>query len=547
MSSNRISRKDFIVPRCTSSCPAGIDVPRYIRAVNNGLYGDALAVIREKIPFPTVCADACFAPCEDACAYRQYGDPIAIRALKRTAVEEGDEQWKENLEKASSSGKKVAIVGAGPAGLTAAYYLALAGHAATVYDAFPEPGGMMRYGIPEYRLPESRLKSDIDEIMALGVEFKGGVNIGEDLSLEELTNEFDAVFIASGANSSAQIPLEGRDKSGVLWGWEFLKDVSLGNAPEINGKVAVVGGGNVALDVALTAKRLGATEVNVVCLETREEMPAHPWEIKLAEEEGVHIYNAWAPKTILGEDSVVGLGMMKCTSCFDGACNFNPTYDDLITHKVDAETVILAIGQSPVLEFAKNGVDVAQNLIVANDTDLSTSNGKVFAGGDVVTGPQSIIDAIAQGRLAADSMDRFLGGSGVVQQKLAPAEDEVWLAPMERVIRSRNEMAHLAPWERVQGFDQVEQSLTPDQIKAESSRCLDCDVRAFDVVLDIEKCKECGYCVEVCDMGIFGPAANFNVKGYRPMEVKNTDWCVGCFKCFFSCPDFAIDVRELTA
>ena len=547
MSSNRISRKDFIVPRCTAACPAGIDVPRYVRAVQDGRYGDALAVIREKIPFPTACADACFAPCEDACAYKQFGDPIAIRALKRAAVDQGGEQWKENQKKAQSSGKKVAIVGGGPAGLTAAYYLALAGHGATVYDAFPEPGGMMRYGIPEYRLPGERLSRDIDEIMALGVEFKGEVNIGEEISLDDLANEFDAVFIASGANSSAQIPLEGREKEGVLWGWEFLRDVALGKAPEISDKVAVVGGGNVAMDVALTAKRLGAREVNVVCLETREEMPAHPWEIKLAEEEGVRIYNAWAPKTVLGEDSVVGLGMMQCTSVFDDACSFNPTYDDMITHKVDAETVILAIGQSPVLEFVKAGVEVRHNRIVANEADLATANEKIFAGGDVVTGPLSIISGIAQGRQAAESMDRYLGGSGSIDQKLVPPEDEVWLAPMERVVRSRNEMAHLAPWERVQGFDQVEQSLTPDQIQGESSRCLNCDVRAFDVVLDTEKCKECGYCAEVCGVETFGPAAAFNAKGYRPMEVKRTDWCVGCFKCFFSCPDFAIDIREITA
>ncbi len=547
MSSVRISRKDFIVPRCTNACPAGIDVPRYIRAVKEGRFDDAVAVVREKIPFPTVCADACFAPCEDECAYKQFGDPIAIRALKRAAVDKGGDAWKQNQKKAESTGKKTAVIGAGPAGLTAAYYLSLAGHEVTVYDAFPKPGGMMRYGIPEYRLPEARLDKDVTEILDLGVTFQGETIIGRDLTLAKLHERFDAVFIASGANSSARIPLEGRDMDGVLWGWDFLRDVALGKEIAPGRQVAVVGGGNVAIDVALTAKRLGAREVNLVCLETREEMPAHPWEIKLAEEEGVIIHNAWAPKMVLGNGSACGLGLMRCTSVFDDACTFNPSYDEMITHKLDADTVILAIGQAPVLDFVGEEVQVKHNRISADDDTLAAGGSGVFAGGDVVTGPQSIIGGIAQGRLAAQSIDKYLGGGGNITTTLAPPEEEVWLPPMERVIRYRNEMAHLAPWERAQGFDQVEQGLTDEQITAESTRCLNCDAREFEVILDTEKCKECGYCFEVCSVEAFGPAAAFNVKGYRPMEVKSQDWCVGCFKCFFSCPDFAIDVRELTA
>ena len=547
MSQVRVSRKDFIVPRCSNACPAGVDVPRYIRAVKDGRYDDAVAVLRERIPFPTVCADACFAPCEDVCAYKQFGDPIAIRALKRAAVDNGGDAWKKNQKKAASTGKKAAVVGAGPAGLTAAYYLALQGHAVTVFDEFPEPGGMMRYGIPQYRLPQERLEKDVAAVMDLGVTFKGETSIGGGTSLDKLKKEFDAVFIASGANSSAQIPLEGRDMNGVLWGWDFLRDVALGKDVKLGKEVVVVGGGNVAIDVALTAKRMGARDVSIVCLESREEMPAHPWEVKLAEEEGVIIHNAWAPKMVLGEKAACGIGLMRCTSVFDDACSFNPVYDEMITHKIDAENIILAIGQAPVLEFVGNGVDVKANRIVADPDTLATSAAGIFAGGDVVTGPQSIIGGIAQGRKAAESMDKFLGGKGNIAETLAPPEDEILLPPMEQLIRSRNEMAHLAPWARAQGFDQVEQGLTADQIKAEASRCLNCDARKFEVVLDTEKCKECGYCAEVCGVETFGPAESFNAKGYRPMEVKSADWCVGCFKCFFSCPDFAIDVREKTA
>jgi formate dehydrogenase (NADP+) beta subunit len=547
MSQVQVSRKDFIVPRCTNACPAGVDVPRYIRAVKDGRYDQAVAILREKIPFPTVCADACFAPCEDVCAYKQFGDPIAIRALKRAAVDNGGDAWKEKQKKAAATKKNVAVIGAGPAGLTAAYYLSLQGHSVTVYDEFPEPGGMMRYGIPRYRLPLERLEKDLSAVMGLGVTFKGDTSIGRDISLDVLKKEHDAVFIASGANSSAQIPLQGRDMDGVLWGWDFLRDVALGKDVNVGRGVVVIGGGNVAIDVALTAKRLGARDVSIVCLESREEMPAHPWEIKLAEEEGVIIQNAWAPKMVLGEKAACGIGLMRCASVFDSACNFNPVYEEMITHKIDAETIILAIGQAPVLDFVGQGLEIKRNSIVTDADTLAASIPGVFAGGDVVTGPQSIISGIAHGRKAAESIDKYLGGSGNVQEILAQPEDSIMLPPMEQLIRSRNEMAHLAPWARAQGFDQVEQGLTTEQIKAEATRCLNCDARSFEVVLDAEKCKECGYCKDVCGVETFGPAEFFNAKGYRPMEVKSADWCVGCFKCFFSCPDFAIDVREKTA
>ena len=302
-----------------------------------------------------------------------------------------------------------------------------------------------------------------------------------------------------------------------------------------------------AIDVALTVKRLGGQQVSVVCLEGRDEMPAHPWEVKLAEEEGVKLHCEWAPSKVLGDDCACGLGLKKCVSVFDDACCFNPEYDDMITEKIDADTIIMAVGQSPVLDFVAEdrGIETEGNRIRTDASQATQSDG-IFAAGDVVTGPDSIIGAIAGGRKAAEAIDVYLGGSGDLAQQLAPAEDEIQLAPMEGVIRQRNDMAHLAPWER-QGFDQVEQGLTNLQIKDEASRCLNCDARQFEVLLDTEKCKECGYCVEVCGVEIFGPAEAFNQKGYRPMEVKASNYCVGCFKCFFSCPDFAIDVKEITA
>ncbi|MDD5207670.1 MAG: FAD-dependent oxidoreductase, partial [Desulfobacterales bacterium] len=246
MGTRRVQRKDFIVPLCTRACPAGVDVPRYIRLARDGNYDEAVAVLREKLPLPTVCADACFAPCEEMCAYRQFGDPIAIRALKRAAVDKGKDGWKKRKKVTPRTGKKVAVVGAGPAGLTAAYYLVTKGHDVTVYDAFPKPGGMLRYGIPNYRLPEERLERDISSIMGWGIRFQGNTQVGKDISMAKLKKDYDAVFLAGGANGSIRVPLEGSKKKGVLWGWDFLRDVKLGKVSKIKGDAIVVGGGNVA-------------------------------------------------------------------------------------------------------------------------------------------------------------------------------------------------------------------------------------------------------------------------------------------------------------
>jgi len=257
-------KEELIVPPCVAACPAGVDAPRYVRALKAGRFDEAVAVIREKIPFPFVCADACFAPCEDACAYKQFGDSIAIRALKRAAVDRGKDTWKSNKKMAEPTGKSVAIIGAGPAGLTAAYYLVTLGHRVTVYDGFESPGGTMRYGIPNFRLPKDRLEKDIQVILELGVDFKAKTVIGKDLPFRALKEQSHAVFIACGAVGSIRVPVEGAEKENVLWGWDFLKDVSLGKRFDFQGDVLVIGGGNVALDAARTARRLGADTVTIV-------------------------------------------------------------------------------------------------------------------------------------------------------------------------------------------------------------------------------------------------------------------------------------------
>lgn len=547
MSRRRVFRKDFVIPPCTEACPAGVDVPRYIRAVRDGRYDEAVAVLREKLPLPVVCADACFAPCEEVCAYRQFGDSIAIRAIKRGAVDNGGEAWKARKAPIKESGKKVAIVGAGPAGLTAAYYLRSKGHQVTLLDAFPEPGGMLRYGIPEYRLPKSRLDKDVQEILNLGVVFKGGVRLGKDINLADLKKEYNAVFLATGANASIRIPLEGSEKEGVFWGWDFLKDVAMGNAPRFEGDVVVVGGGNVAIDVALTAKRLGASTVHLFCLERREEMPAHPWEIDRAEEEGIIIHNSWGPKGISGENKVTAVTFMRCLSVFDAQGAFNPAYDPDINYKQEASAVILAVGQKVDLSYLE-GSSVNKNgaRIRVSSENLATTEPGIFAGGDAVSGPTSIIQAIAHGRKAASAIDKYLGGDGQIEEVLAEPEEEVFLDVLPPTPQPRQNMPLLKPWKRIKGFKQIELGFSEEQLKQESSRCLQCDARKFIVTLNAENCKECGYCAEVCSLGTFVPADFFNAKGYRPRIVKTSDHCVGCFKCYFVCPDFAIDVVEAT-
>jgi NADPH-dependent glutamate synthase beta subunit-like oxidoreductase/NAD-dependent dihydropyrimidine dehydrogenase PreA subunit len=539
----KIPKIDFIIPLCTTACPAGVDVPRYIRAVKQERYDDAVAVLREKLPLPTVCADACFAPCEDACAYKQIGEPVSIRALKRAAVDNGGDTWLQNKRKDKPTGKKVAVVGAGPAGLTAAYYLASVGHAVTMYDAWPEPGGTLRYGVPQFRLPKDRLQQDIKYILNLGVTFKGDTAIGKDITFGELKENNDAVLVACGTMANAEMQLEDGEKEGVIWGWDFLKAVSQGKEYELGSRVVVIGGGNVAVDAARTARRLGAGQVSLVYRRTRTEMPAHPDDVAAAEEEGIEIMTNWAPNQVLCDEEVTGLGLIKCASEDDGGRECKLVIDENITHCVEADTIIKAIGQQADVSFLEG--DSATLKVDAENLQIDSQG--VFASGDVVTGPASIVSAIGQGRKAAESIDKYLGGSGDVSETLAPPEDEVELDQLEGAVMARQKMPSIPAWKRVTGFDQVDAGLLKNQIALEANRCFQCDARGFEVLLEKENCKECGYCIEACGLGVFGPADSFNTKGYRPMETKNSEYCVGCLKCYFACPDFAIDIKNAAA
>jgi len=482
---------------CKHTCPAGVDVPRYIRLINEQKFADAVAVIREKVPFPSVLGYVCHHPCEEECRRGEVNEAMSICALKRFAAERDTGLWKIGLKEAPSTGKRIAVVGSGPAGLTAAYYLARKGHAVTVFELQSELGGMMRFGAPEYRLPRDVLEKDIADILALGVDVKTGIQIGENLSLEDLENQYDAIFLATGAPLSKRLKIAGVELEGVLWGVDFLRDVNSGRDVKVRERVFVIGGGNVAIDAARAALRSGAREVLLACLESKEEMPAHEWQIAEAVEEGVILHVSWGPKGILGDgNGVTGVQLVRCTSVFDHEGRFDPSLDEEETTSVEADSVIIAIGQDSDLSFldGRSGIQATRGVIEVDEDALQTGVPKIFAGGDVVSGAASVIEAIAMGRKAAVSIDRFLGGDGVIDETLIEHEKlDPWLGKEEGFAKKqRVQIPYLPLEERLQDFSLVEFSFDEEMALEEAKRCLRCDLRLAisPVVLPPEKWLE---------------------------------------------------------
>jgi len=488
--------EEDLVP-CKHTCPAGIDVPRYIRLINEEKFAEAAAVIREKVPFPSVLGYVCHHPCEEECRRGEVTEAMSICALKRFAAERDTGLWKAGLKEVPPTGKRVAVVGSGPAGLTTAYYLARKGHAVTVFELLPELGGMMRFGAPEYRLPREVLQRDIADILALGLDVKTGIQIGTDLSLEDLENQYEAIFLATGAPLSKKLKIDGVELERVLWGVDFLRDVNSGRDITVRERVLVIGGGNVAIDAVRTAIRLGATEVQLACLESREEMPAHEWLIEEAVEEGVILNVSWGPKRILGDgNGVTGVQLVRCTSVFDHEGRFNPSFDEAETVSIEADMIIIAIGQASDLSFLdeKSAIHTPRGVIEVNENTLQTGAPKIFAGGDVVSGAASVIEAVAMGRNAAASMDRFLGGDGVIDETLIEAEKpDPWLGKEERFAeKQRVQLPYLPLEERLQDFSLVELSFNEEMALEEARRCLRCDLRLeiLPAVLPPEKWLE---------------------------------------------------------
>jgi NADPH-dependent glutamate synthase beta subunit-like oxidoreductase/ferredoxin len=476
-------KAEDLVP-CKEACPAHIDVPGYLRLVAAGKRDEAHAVIREKVPFPGILGRVCVHPCEEKCRRGEVNEPISICALKRYAADGDKGLWKRNSMIAPDTAKKVAVIGSGPAGLTASFYLRKRGHSVSIFEARSKAGGMMRYGIPRYRLPDDLLDKEIGDILSLGIQFKPNQTLGKEVTFAQLKEEgYQAVFLGIGAQLSRRIPLEGSDSPDVLWGVDFLARVAEGEGVQLQGKVIVIGGGNVAVDVALTAKRCGAKEVTMICLETREEMPSHPWEIEGALKEGVKLISSWGPhKIVLDHGRITGMEIIHCVSVFDDECVFSPKFDE--TRKlVEADQVILAIGQASDLSFLETGSPIAvkRGLIVVDEMTLETGMKGVYAGGDVAAASGAIIHAVAAGRKGASSIDKALGGTGEIEEVLfergMPSPDlgrEEGFAFLPRV-----QVPELDLPLRHQGFQEVSLGYAEEPAVREAKRCLQCDLRLY--------------------------------------------------------------------
>jgi NADPH-dependent glutamate synthase beta subunit-like oxidoreductase len=456
-----------------------------------GKNDEACELIMERAPFPGILGRVCTHPCEAACKRGEVNQPIAICAAKRYAADNAGDFSERINASAEDTGHKVAVIGAGPAGLTAAFYLRKKGHRVTVFEVRSKPGGMLRYGIPYHRLPESVLDKEIQQVLNVGIDLKLNTKLGDHFDVDQLKKEgYAAVFIAVGAQLSKRIPLEGSDLADVLWGVDFLGQVSEGKDITLKDNLLIIGGGNVAIDVALSALRLGVKNVTLACLESREEMPANPWEIEMAREEGVEILYSWGPKRILSQNgSVTGVELVRCTSVFDDQGNFCPFFDET-TKTVDVDQVILAIGQSSETEFCKDfcfldddgGLPVENGLITIDPQTQVTEMKGVFAGGDVANGPGTVIDAIAAGRRAAISIDIYLGGNGKLDigrqnsdcEMSNPDYDgkrEPGFAELKRL-----DPPVLPVSERHAGFPEVDLCFSDEDIIKETHRCLQCDL-----------------------------------------------------------------------
>jgi len=467
--------KGLVTAPCSHLCPAGIDVPRHIRFITEGKFGEAVAVIREKIPFPLVCGYVCLHFCETRCRRGELDETIGIRVLHRVAVEHDTGLWKQNSKVAPATNKRVAIIGSGPAGLTVAYYLAKLGHSVTVFEALPEPGGMMRIGIPDYRLPKDILKAEIEEIEGVGVEIKTNTRVDSPESLFD--QGYNAIFLAVGAHQAIRLGVEGEDSPRVKGGISFLRDVSLGKEVELGNRVAIIGGGNAAIDSARTALRLGAEEVTIIYRRTRAEMPASPEEIEGALVEGVNIHFLAAPSSIISQNGELQLECIRMKlGAVDASGRQRPEPIKGSEFTMGFDTIIAAIGQRPQVP-ASFGLPTGRGNTIQVDPDtLATGKEGIFAGGDAVSGPATVIEAIAAGRQAAISIDKYLGGKGIIDETLAPPEGEV--APVEEAEeeKRRPPIPTLPLEQRLSSFANVELGLSEGAAIEEAKRCLRCDL-----------------------------------------------------------------------
>ena len=501
---NRINCYPTGTAPCKTACPAHIAVQGYLKKAAEGKYTEALELIKRENPFPAVCGRICNRRCEDACTRGTIDRPIAIDAVKKFIAEQDlkadtrfipevnicsnvKDQWEE----------KIAIIGGGPAGLSCAYYLATMGYKPVVFEKNEEPGGMLRYGVPSYKLDKDVIKAEIDIMHEIGVEIRTGVEVGKDVTIADLRKEgYKGFYIAIGCQGGRLPGIPGETLKGTTTAIDFLHDANCGKV-KVKGKVVVVGGGNVAIDAARVAKRSGASEVTMLSLETEDIMPASLEERQEAREDGVVLNPGWGPKEVLGEKKVEGIIFKKCTSVFNAEHKFAPEYDENELITLDADLVIFAIGQTVVLKdlLKDTKVEFFRGVYpIADKLTYQTAEPDIFVGGDVFTGPKFAIDAIAAGKEAAESLHRFVQHGHLTIGR--NRRDFIELNKQDILVESYDNSSRQAPedYKPKSKFEEYHGTLTEEQVKKETARCLSCGAS----VVDENRCIGCGVCTTKC-------------------------------------------------
>ncbi len=530
-------------PPCRAACPVNTDVQGYVGLIAQGRYEDAFELIHAVNPIASTCSLICHHPCEQECRRNDVDEPLAIRHLKRFALEQATEyRRKKRKPIPQTKEESIAIIGSGPAGLTAANDLAELGYKVTVFERHPTLGGMLSSAIPPYRLSREALQEDIDDVLAKGIEARTNCQIGKDLTLNDLTEEYDAVLIAVGLSLSRSLPIPGVDAPDVLLAIPFLNDVAYGKQPKVGEKVLVIGGGNVAIDVARSARRLGCEHVEMVCLESAEEMPAWSWEVEEAAEEAIEVHHRWGPQAIrVNDGKVEGLEVVKVKSVFDEDGRFSPVFYDDQTSFIPADTIIITIGQMSDLSFLEGTpveVDERGRLIWDRDTQMSSADG-IFTTGEVITGPGSAIAAAANGHRAAKAIDLYLRGEDIKLGLVAEEKETILAFPEELVQKlskqSREKIVHLAPKIRTSNFDLFEVGYEEQAALMEARRCRTCGGGA---IVNAAQCAACLTCLRICPYD----APLVTSKAQMIPEI-----CQVCGLCAAECPGLAINMVSYDA
>ena len=505
---NRINCYDTGTSPCKTACPAHIAIQGYLKLAKEGRYEEALALIKKDNPLPAICGRICNRRCEDACTRATLDEAVAIDDVKRFVAERDLNAETRYIPKPTvpslkgSFDEKIAIIGAGPAGLSCAYYLADKGYKPVIFEKNARPGGMLTYGVPSYKLEKDLIEAEIEVIKAMGVEIRCGVEVGKDITIEQLRAEgYKGFYIAIGCQAGRKPGIPGEDAAGVYTAVDFLKEAGEKEAFDLGGDVIVVGGGNVAMDAARMSTRCGQGKVTMFCLESRDEMPASREEILEATQENVAINNGWGPKEILTENGrAVGVVFKRCTRVFDESHRFAPVYDENDTMTVSCASVIFSVGQGicwgdlikgTKVELRPNGGAIADRLT------YQTAEPDIFVGGDVYTGPKFAIDAIAAGREGAISLHRYVHEHCTLtigrnrRDFIELDKDDIFIASYDNTDRQRPERAEEA---QLRSFRDLSNTLTEEQVKAETYRCLGCGAS----VVDPNKCIGCGICTTKC-------------------------------------------------